>query len=210
MSLTEVNLKDENYLKEYEAHIRKLPLEELYEILNAIEQDPTPERVEIVARRIQQIEDDGFDPTRKSYLRELEESEEKIREETEEKAKEDAEEKNTESSEENDSISKTFEVSSYPTQKKLIKQQKYKAKQQRKRASQSQKKQHRQNGKLTAEEKKEVSQFVDAVRKKYSHYPRYSQVSGLSAKETVIFATVLIIILIIGKALGIEPPRSRY
>lgn len=65
---------NDDYLKAYEAYIRKLPLEELYEILDIIQDDPTPGRINIVNRRIQQIETDGFDPTRDSYLREMEEA----------------------------------------------------------------------------------------------------------------------------------------
>lgn len=67
---TELN---DEFLKAYEARIRKLSLEELYEILDIVENDPTPGRMNIVSRRIQQIEADGFDPTRESLLREMEE-----------------------------------------------------------------------------------------------------------------------------------------
>lgn len=48
---------NEAYLKDYEAKIRELPLDELYEILEQIEthplyKDKTPERINIVKKRI--------------------------------------------------------------------------------------------------------------------------------------------------------------
>lgn len=59
MSLLQVDLKNSEYLKEYEACIRKLPLDELYEILDIIKKDPSPERIQIVAARIREL-DDGW------------------------------------------------------------------------------------------------------------------------------------------------------
>lgn len=49
------------YLKDYEAKIRKLPLEELYDIIslirdNPIKADESPERVRIVEKRIEELE----------------------------------------------------------------------------------------------------------------------------------------------------------
>ena len=49
------------YLKDYEAKIHKLPLEELYDILNLIRDDPfkaddSPERVKIVEKRIRELD----------------------------------------------------------------------------------------------------------------------------------------------------------
>ena len=61
MSLTEVNLKDENYLKEYEAHIRKLPLEELYDIFEIVKKDESPERINIVLNAIKEQDEDWED-----------------------------------------------------------------------------------------------------------------------------------------------------
>lgn len=58
MSLTEVNLKDENYLKEYEAHIRKLPLEELYDIFEIVKKDESPERINIVLNAIKEQDEE--------------------------------------------------------------------------------------------------------------------------------------------------------
>ena len=51
----------QEYLKDYEAKIRKLPLEELYDILslirdNPIKADESPERVRIVEKRIEELE----------------------------------------------------------------------------------------------------------------------------------------------------------
>ena len=57
------------YLKEYRKKIRKLPLEELYDILSLIRDHPfkaddTPERVRIVEKRIEELENspDIIDP----------------------------------------------------------------------------------------------------------------------------------------------------
>lgn len=49
------------YLKDYEAKIHKLPLEELYDIIslirdNPIKADESPERVRIVEKRIEELE----------------------------------------------------------------------------------------------------------------------------------------------------------
>lgn len=55
--INQVNLKDEKYLQEYEAQISKLPLEELYEILDIIQKDPSPERIHIVEARIRYLEE---------------------------------------------------------------------------------------------------------------------------------------------------------
>lgn len=55
--INQVNLKDEKYLQEYEAQINKLPLEELYEILDMIQKDPSPERIHIVEARIRYLEE---------------------------------------------------------------------------------------------------------------------------------------------------------
>ncbi len=48
------------YFKDYEEKIRQLPLEELYDILSLIRDDPfkadgTPERVKIVEKRIREL-----------------------------------------------------------------------------------------------------------------------------------------------------------
>ena len=59
MDLTQINLQDENYLKAYEEHIRKLPLDELYDILDIIRKDSSPERIQIVEARIQELEEGG-------------------------------------------------------------------------------------------------------------------------------------------------------
>ncbi|WP_173475571.1 hypothetical protein [Fibrobacter succinogenes] len=50
----------QEYLKDYEAKIRQLPLEELYDILSLIRDDPfkaddSPERVKIVEKRIKEL-----------------------------------------------------------------------------------------------------------------------------------------------------------
>ncbi len=55
--INQVNLKDEKYLQEYEAQVSKLPLEELYEILDMIQKDPSPERIHIVETRIRYLEE---------------------------------------------------------------------------------------------------------------------------------------------------------
>lgn len=51
----------QEYLKDYEEKIRQLPLEELHDILslirdNPIKADDTPERVQIVEKRIEELE----------------------------------------------------------------------------------------------------------------------------------------------------------
>ena len=51
----------QEYLKDYEEKIRQLPLEELYDILNLIRDDPfkaddSPERVKIVEKRIRELD----------------------------------------------------------------------------------------------------------------------------------------------------------
>ena len=53
----------EEYLKDYENKIRKLPVEELYEILDMIRDDPfkaddSPERIQIIEKRIIELTDD--------------------------------------------------------------------------------------------------------------------------------------------------------
>ena len=45
----------QEYLKDYEAKIRKLPLEELYEVLDIIQKDSTNERINIVEKRIEEL-----------------------------------------------------------------------------------------------------------------------------------------------------------
>lgn len=46
----------EEYLKDYETQIRKLPLDELYEVMSIIKKDSTPERQNIVSARIKELE----------------------------------------------------------------------------------------------------------------------------------------------------------
>lgn len=46
----------EEYLKDYEEQIRKLPLDELYEVLDIIRKDDSPERQDIVKARIAELE----------------------------------------------------------------------------------------------------------------------------------------------------------
>ena len=58
--LTEVNLKDKNYMEAYEEQIRTLPLDELYEVLDIIKRDPSRERINIVEKRIQELEGNSF------------------------------------------------------------------------------------------------------------------------------------------------------
>ena len=53
----EIDLKNAEYLKSYEEQIRKLPLDELEEILDIIKKDPSPERINIVNKRIQELEE---------------------------------------------------------------------------------------------------------------------------------------------------------
>lgn len=48
----------EDYLKDYKEQIRKLPLDELYEVLDIIRKDDSPERQDIVKARIAEIEDE--------------------------------------------------------------------------------------------------------------------------------------------------------
>ena len=51
----------EEYLKDYKEQIRKLPLDELYEVLDIISKDDSPERQNIVKARIAEIEDESDD-----------------------------------------------------------------------------------------------------------------------------------------------------
>jgi len=53
----EIDLKNAEYLKSYEEQIRKLPLDELEEILDIIKKDTSPERINIVNKRIQELEE---------------------------------------------------------------------------------------------------------------------------------------------------------
>lgn len=55
--LTEINLKNKALLKAYEEQIRTLPLDELYEVLDIIKKDPSRERIDIVEKRIQELEE---------------------------------------------------------------------------------------------------------------------------------------------------------
>lgn len=52
----EIDLKDPMYLKDYESQIKKLPLDELYEVLDIIKKDKTPERIDIVNKRIRELD----------------------------------------------------------------------------------------------------------------------------------------------------------
>lgn len=56
MSLNQINLKDEAYLKEYEKQIHSLPLGELYEVLGIVKKDASDEREKIVSARIHDLE----------------------------------------------------------------------------------------------------------------------------------------------------------
>ena len=77
--LTEVNLKDKNYLKAYEEQIQALPLDELYEVLDIIKHDPSRERIDIVEKRIQELEDiDNFENGRNYYNNLIKNEPEKI------------------------------------------------------------------------------------------------------------------------------------
>lgn len=58
--LTEINLKDKEYLKAYEEQIRTLPLDELYDVIDIIKRDPSRERIDIVEKRIQELEGNSF------------------------------------------------------------------------------------------------------------------------------------------------------
>lgn len=51
-----VNLNDPKYLQDYENQIRKLPLDELYEVLDIVKKDKTSERIDIVNKRIGELE----------------------------------------------------------------------------------------------------------------------------------------------------------
>jgi hypothetical protein len=51
----------EEYLKDYKEQIRKLPLDELYEVLDIISKDDSLERQDIVKARIAEIEDESGD-----------------------------------------------------------------------------------------------------------------------------------------------------
>lgn len=46
----------EEFLKSYEEQIRKLPLDELYEVMDIIKKDSSPERINIVKARIRELE----------------------------------------------------------------------------------------------------------------------------------------------------------
>ena len=46
----------EEFLKSYEEQIRKLPLDELYEVMDIIKKDSSPERINIVKIRIRELE----------------------------------------------------------------------------------------------------------------------------------------------------------
>ena len=77
--LTEVNLKDKNYLKAYEEQIQALPLDELYEVLDIIKHDPSPERINIVNKRIQELEEiDNSENIRNYYSNLIKNEPEKI------------------------------------------------------------------------------------------------------------------------------------
>ena len=52
-----MNQFTEEYLKDYETQIRKLPLDELYEVMDIIKKDSSPERINIVNARINELED---------------------------------------------------------------------------------------------------------------------------------------------------------
>jgi hypothetical protein len=93
--LTEVNLKDKEYLKAYEEQIRTLPLDELYEVLDIIKHDPSPERINIVNKRIQELEEIDNSENVHNYYNNLIKNEpekivydEKIKEEPQVKTKE--------------------------------------------------------------------------------------------------------------------------
>ena len=51
-----MNQFTEEYLKSYETQIRKLPLDELYEVMDIIKKDTSPERINIVKARIRELE----------------------------------------------------------------------------------------------------------------------------------------------------------
>lgn len=53
----EINLKNEKFLKAYEEQIKTLPLDELYDVLDIIKSDPSRERIDIVEKRIQELEE---------------------------------------------------------------------------------------------------------------------------------------------------------
>lgn len=77
--LTEVNLKDKEYLKAYEEQILALPLDELYEVLDIIKHDPSPERINIVNKRIQELEEiDNSENVRNYYNNLIKNEPEKI------------------------------------------------------------------------------------------------------------------------------------
>ena len=77
--LTEVNLKDKNYLKAYEKQIQALPLDELYEVLDIIKHDPSRERINIVNKRIQELEEiDNSENVRNYYNNLIKNEPEKI------------------------------------------------------------------------------------------------------------------------------------
>lgn len=66
--LTEVNLKDKNYLKAYEEQIQTLPLDELYDVIDIIKRDPSRERIDIVEKRIQELENNIYIKNKKEKL----------------------------------------------------------------------------------------------------------------------------------------------
>lgn len=51
-----MNQFTEEFLKSYEEQIRKLPLDELYEVMDIIKKDSSPERINIVKARIRELE----------------------------------------------------------------------------------------------------------------------------------------------------------
>ena len=51
-----MNQFTEEFLKSYEEQIRKLPLDELYEVMDIIKKDSSPERINIVKIRIRELE----------------------------------------------------------------------------------------------------------------------------------------------------------
>lgn len=66
--LTEVNLKDKNYLKAYEEQIQTLSLDELYDVIDIIKRDPSRERIDIVEKRIQELENNIYIKNKKEKL----------------------------------------------------------------------------------------------------------------------------------------------
>ena len=66
--LTEINLKDKEYLKAYEEQIQTLPLDELYDVIDIIKRDPSRERIDIVEKRIQELENNIYIKNKKEKL----------------------------------------------------------------------------------------------------------------------------------------------